>query len=259
MPWNPDQYLKFAGPRLRPGLELISHIPDLEARSVVDLGCGTGQLTALLAERWPAAKVFGVDRSGAMLAQVANAVAGTSIACVEADIAAWASKAGDRGEHFDLIYSNAALQWLDDHRTLFHRLGMLLTPGGVLAIQMPRNFDQPSHRILHETVADHGAAVDLRRSPVAAPADYYDLLAPIMADIDIWETDYLHVLDGSDPVFEWTKGTAMVPVAEALEGEALAAVETDYRTRLAKAYPKRGDGRTLFQFRRIFIVARRGA
>ena len=258
MPWNPDQYLKFAGPRLRPGIELISRIPDLQARSVVDLGCGTGQLTALLVKRWPEADVSGVDRSGAMLAQAAAATDDASIACVESDITVWASEGGDRGERFDLIYSNAALHWIDDHRTLFRRLGMLLNPGGVLAVQMPRNFDQPSHRILHETVAAH-AAVDLRRSPVATPADYFDLLSPIMADIDIWETDYLHVLDGPDPVFEWTKGTAMVPVAEALDGEALAAVEIDYRARLAKAYPRREDGRTLFPFRRIFIVARRAA
>ena len=255
MSWNPDQYLKFAGPRLRPGIELISRIPDLDARSVVDLGCGTGELTALLAKRWQKAKVSGVDRSAAMLAKAATA--DTSIARVEADIAAWASAAGDRGERFDLIYSNAALHWLEDHPTLFRQLGTLLDAGGVLAVQMPRNFDQPSHRILHETVAAHAPVVDLRRSPVASPVDYFDLLGPVMADVDIWETEYLHVLDGPDPVFEWTKGTAMVPVREVLEGETLAAVETEYRARLAEAYPKRADGHTLFPFRRIFIVARR--
>jgi trans-aconitate 2-methyltransferase len=159
----------------------------------------------------------------------------------------------------DVIFSNAALQWLPEHATLFPRLVAALAPGGVLAVQMPRNFLAPSHTAIAETVAD-GPWRDqltplLRRNPVAEPDAYYALLAPLVASLDIWQTEYLHVLEGRDPVKEWTKGTWLKTFLDALAGDERAAFEAAYAARVARAYPPQADGKTLFPFRPIFIVA----
>ncbi|HET8729283.1 MAG TPA: methyltransferase domain-containing protein [Alphaproteobacteria bacterium] len=251
MAWNPIQYLKFAGPRLQPGLDLIARLPDARAERVVDLGCGTGQLTALLGERFPGAAVAGVDSSPEMLAKAAEAHPG--IVWRQDDIATWTP-----GQPVDVIYSNAALQWLPSHETLLPRLVGQLTPGGVLAVQMPRNFRAPSHAAMRATAADGPwkGRIALREEPVLPPEAYYDLLAPRVASLEIWETEYLHVLEGPSPVLEWTRGTALLPVFEALEGQELEDFIADYSRRLDRAYPVRPDGRTLFPFRRIFLLAR---
>jgi trans-aconitate 2-methyltransferase len=181
---------------------------------------------------------------------------GVGATWVEADIGMWIP---DRA--FDLIYSNAALHWLEDHEALLPRLLGHVRPGGVLAVQMPRNFEAPSHALLRRT-AESGpwagrlaAIADWR--PVATPDRYYDLLAPHAAVLDIWETVYLHVLDGDDPVLRWTRGTALRPLMQALDETHRAAFEAAYAARLREAYPRRADGKTLFPFRRLFIVAQR--
>jgi trans-aconitate 2-methyltransferase len=254
MTWNPDRYLAFADHRTRPAIDLLARVPPRDAERVVDLGCGPGNSTRLLAERWPAAMVVGVDSSNDMLASARRS--GIAATWLEADIATWAP---DRAP--DLIYSNAALHWLGDHETLLPRLLACVAPGGVLAVQMPRNFEAPSHALLRATAesgrwADRLAgALDWR--PVAAPEWYYDLLAPHAGTLDIWETVYLHVLDGDDPVLRWTRGTALRPLLQALDGADRAAFEAAYAARLRTAYPRRVDGRTLLPFRRLFIVAQR--
>jgi trans-aconitate 2-methyltransferase len=254
MTWNPDRYLAFADHRTRPAIDLLARVPLRHAERVVDLGCGPGNSTHLLADRWPAAMVVGVDSSSDMLASARRS--GIGATWVEADIATWVP---DRAP--DLIYSNAALHWVGDHETLLPRLLACVGPGGVLAVQMPRNFEAPSHALLRATAesgpwADRLAgALDWR--PVAAPEWYYDLLAPHAGTPDIWETLYLHVLDGDDPVLRWTRGTALRPLLQALEGEDRAAFEAAYAARLRAAYPRRVDGRTLLPFRRLFIVAQR--
>jgi trans-aconitate 2-methyltransferase len=159
----------------------------------------------------------------------------------------------------DLIYANAALQWLGDHEGLLPRLLGGLRPGGALAIQMPRNFEAPSHALLREIArigpwADRLAGV-LDSPPVATPEWYYDLLAPHADTVDVWETVYLHVLDGEDPVLSWTRSTALRPVMQRLDKECFTAFEVAYAARLREAYPRRADGRTLFPFRRLFMVA----
>jgi trans-aconitate 2-methyltransferase len=252
--WQPERYLAFADQRTRPALDLLARVPLAEPARVVDLGCGPGNSTALLAQRWPEAAVVGVDRSPEMLAQAR--ASGVRATWVEADIAAWTPD-----DPLDLIYANAALQWLGEHATLWPRLLSQLHAGGVLAVQMPRNFEAPSHALLRETArsgpwADRLAGI-LERPPVAAPAWYHDLLAPHAAALDIWETEYLHVLAGDDPVLNWTRGTALRPVVQALDRDQFAAFEAAYAARLRVAYPRRPDGRTLFPFRRLFIVARR--
>ena len=252
MAWDPPQYLKFAGPRLRPALDLLQRI-DLEAPATVyDLGAGAGNVTRLIAARWPAARIVGVDGSAEMLAKAA--AESPRIEWRQADLAAWRP---DRPA--DLIYSNAALHWLDGHDELLPGLLAGLAPNGVLAVQMPRNFAAPSHTSITETALSGPwrpvLEPLLRPSPVAEPAFYYDLLAPLAASLDIWETEYLQVLDGANPVKEWTKGTWLGPLLAALDEPARSRFEAAYGERVAALYPPRGDGRTLFPFRRMFIIA----
>ena len=251
MSWNPDQYLKFSAPRLRPAIDLLAAVPATQPHTVYDLGCGAGNVTRLLAQRWPRAAVSGVDDSAAMLAKAATGLAG--VRWVRQSLADWRA---DRPA--DVIYSNAALHWLPGHEHLFPALVAQLAPGGVLAVQMPRNFSAPSHTLIADAVraGPWRARLEplLRPSPVAAPEFYFDLLAPLVAQVDIWETEYLQVLEGTDPVKEWTKGTWLKQFLDALEEPQRSAFEGDYAARLRTAYPARADGRTLFPFRRLFIV-----
>lgn len=178
----------------------------------------------------------------------------STINWIEADIARWEPQAPA-----DLIFSNAALHWLDGHETLLPRLLNFLRPGGVLAMQMPRNHGEPSHTSIYEAV-EAGPWRDrlrplLRLHPVAAPEKYAELLLPLARTIDIWETVYLHNLPGDNPVVEWTSGTGLRPVLQTLQGQERHDFLSDYAARVARAYPPRPDGLTLFPFRRLFVVA----
>lgn len=252
MTWDPKTYTAFAAPRLRPALDLLARVAATEPKLVADLGCGTGNVTRILGQRWKRARVIGVDSSAEMLAE-AGADTGRQ-AWVQADIGAW-----ECDKALDVLFSNAALHWLDDHATLFPRLMGMLAPGGTLAVQMPHNHAAPSHTCMVEAAmtgpwAERLADV-LRPSPVAAPSFYYDALAPLAASLDIWETEYLQALDGDNPVVQWTKGTALKPLLDALDEPERSLFMAEYSRRIAAAYPRRADGRTLFPFRRLFIVA----
>lgn len=254
--WDPAQYLRFADHRLRPAIDLLGRV-DLDAPGhIVDLGCGAGNVTRLLAGRWPGAAVTGVDGSTDMLTKAKAGAGGDAIRWQHADLRDW-----QPNRLVDLLFSNAALHWLDDHAALFSRLFGLLKPGGVLAVQMPRNHGAPSHTCMTEAAGAGPWAArlksHLRPSPTAVPEIYYDLLTPLAAQLDIWETEYLQVLEGENPVVEWTKGTALKPLLDALDGTERAGFLADYARRIAAAYPVRADGRTLFPFRRLFIVVRR--
>jgi trans-aconitate 2-methyltransferase len=253
VPWDPAQYLKFAGHRLRPAIDLLSRIDAEDPGEVYDLGAGAGNVTRLIKDRWPDAHVTGVDDSQEMLAKAAAAA--PEITWQRADLAAW-QPAG----RADVIYSNAALHWIVDHDRLFQDLVAALAPGGVLAVQMPRNFSAPSHTAIAEAARSGPwrarLAPLLRPAPVAEPAFYFDLLAPRVAALDIWETEYLQVLEGENPVKEWTKGTWLRPLLDALAEPERSGFEAAYAALVARAYPPRADGHTLFPFRRLFIVAR---
>ncbi|MBM3486664.1 MAG: methyltransferase domain-containing protein [Alphaproteobacteria bacterium] len=255
MDWDPNQYLAFADLRLRPALDLMARVPLARPATIVDLGCGTGAATVPLKRRWPAARVAGVDSSADMLAK-GRAVA-ADIDWVAAEIGAWRAAAP-----VDLLYSNAALHWLPDHGRLFPHLLDQVAPGGALAVQMPRMFRQPSHTLI-EDVAREGPwagrlAGLIKPPPVAEPAVYYALLAPRVARLDLWETEYQQVLEGEAQVADWTKGTWLKPFLDALAEPERSAFETEYRRRTRLAYPPLADGRTLFPFRRLFIVATKG-
>jgi len=259
MDWDPAQYLRFADERLRPGFDLLARVGTLAPGPIVELGCGTGVHTRAIAERWPDRAVSGVDGSPEMLARAASGVA-SRVAWREADIRQWSA-----AEPAALIFSNATLQWLDDHETLFPRLLRQLVPGGILAVQMPRNFDAPSHVLMRETAAEapwaERLAPLLRFDPVAPPEVYYDLLVPLArGGVDLWETEYLHVLSGAEgaesPVLTWIRGTALRPLMTSLSVAEQADFAARYDAKLKAAYARRQDGKTLLPYRRLFLVAR---
>ncbi|HEX7007303.1 MAG TPA: trans-aconitate 2-methyltransferase [Alphaproteobacteria bacterium] len=251
--WSPSQYLKFADERTRPAADLLARVPLAAPAAIVDLGCGPGNSTELLARRWPDARLIGVDSSAAMLAQAASDH--PEWIWEQADIAVWSPAAP-----VDLIFANAALHWVPDHGTLLPRLFGHVASGGALAVQMPRNFDAPSHALMRR-VAD---APRWRRRlagvvgrPVAEPAAYYDLLAPLARRLDLWESEYMHVLDGVDAILEWVRGTGLRPYLDPLDPAEREAFTDRYLAALADAYPRAADGKVLFPFKRLFLVAMR--
>jgi len=253
--WDPQQYERFKTYRDRPALDLMVQIPsDLQPREIWDIGCGTGEHAALLALRHPAAHAHGLDSSVQML-ETARARPG-GVDWVEGDIAAF-----DPPTPPDLIFTNAALQWLPDHAALFPRLVGKLAPGGVFACQMPMTFHESWHVQMREVAAEGPWAdqIGAVRSvqPLGTTAEYHNWLSPL-AEVDIWSTTYLHVLAGDDPVVEWMKGTGLRPYLQGLQDDAAReAFLAAYRARVDAAFPKQPDGTTLFPFPRLFMVARR--
>lgn len=263
--WDPQQYAKFSDHRSRPFGDLLARVGAREPSVVVDLGCGNGPLTLSLAQRWPRARIVGVDHSPQMLDAARALDAGGRAEWVEADVAGW--DADSLGEAPDVIVSNATLQWVPAHERLLTTWADSLAPDGWLAIQVPGNFDAPSHALMREVAADHPAADRLARAldrlTVASPAEYLELLAAAGLEVDGWETTYQHVLDPlgqqANPALEWVRATGLRPVLEALPDKAERdALLGDYDARLRAAYPRTPIG-VLFPFRRIFAVGHRPA
>ncbi|MEU1017561.1 trans-aconitate 2-methyltransferase [Streptomyces sp. NPDC005898] len=267
--WDPRQYLRHGDHRARPFLDLLERVPELPAAGgrpprVADLGCGPGTLTRLLARRWPDAHLTGLDNSPQMLAEAERFAGPTDgggrLDFAAADAARWAPAPGT----YDLILSNATLQWVPGHPDSFPAWIAALTPGGTFAFQVPGNFDAPSHVLMRE-LAESGSwrkrlGGRLRHADaVLTPAAYLERLTGLGCEVDAWETTYLHVLKGPDPVLDWVKGTGLVPVLTALgdDAEAREAFLAEYGALLREAYPA-GDHGTVFPFRRVFAVARRG-
>ncbi len=252
MAWDPGTYLSFEAERTRPAVELLARVPNASPAHVADLGCGPGNSTALLAERWPNAYVEGIDSSPDMLAEAAKSAVRAQ--WVKANIAAWTPK-----DDTDVIFANAAFQWLPDHDRLLPRLMSFIGKGGTLAFQVPRNFDDPCHTFIHSVAQEGPWAAKLRHVRdwwnVFAPEDYFAILEPHAAHIDIWETRYVQVLEGDDAVYRWMSGTGLRPFAAALEGAEREAFLAEYKSRVGQAYPRRASGKTLYPFRRLFAVA----
>jgi trans-aconitate 2-methyltransferase len=253
MAWDPDAYMTFGNERTRPAIELLARVPLRAPIRIIDLGCGPGNSTALLAARWPDANIDGLESSPEMLAKArASKVRATWI---EGDVESWSP-----ATLYDVVFSNAALHWIGDHHALLPRLMSHVADGGALAFQIPRNFDAPSHVLMRE-VANGGPwaakLANTKRVNVLSPDDYFDIFAPLAESLDIWETRYLHVLEGEDPVLAWVSGTGLRPFLQPLDSEERETFVAQYRARLRGAYPRRKDGRTLFPFQRLFVVAQR--
>ncbi|MET0555049.1 MAG: trans-aconitate 2-methyltransferase [Vicinamibacteria bacterium] len=251
--WSAAQYLRFEDERTRAARDLLAQIPRADARAVVDLGCGPGNSTELLVRRWPQAAVTGVDSSTDMLRQARERL--PAHAFVEADVASWDPPTGT-----DVLFANAVFQWVPGHLAQLQRLLRALPPGGVLAVQMPDNLDEPSHVLMREvasrepwraTLADHARTRDV----LPPPGGYYDALQPLASRVDVWHTVYNHVLADAAAIVEWVKGTGLRPFVDPLEPAARAAFLAAYTDAIARAYPPQADGKVLLRFPRIFIVA----
>jgi trans-aconitate 2-methyltransferase len=256
MVWDVARYEAFRSERARPFFDLLARVPNARVRRVVDLGCGTGELTRRLCERWPEAEVMGVDSSAEMLAVAERAAGnGHGLRFEKTDLATWAPDAP-----VDVVFSNAALHWVEDHGPLVERLAGFLAPGGTLAVQMPANFDAASHVLLAETVADgpwaERLAGTMRRHAVHPLGFYVERLLAAGLTVDAWETVYLHLLHGDDAVLSWVSGTALRPILALLDADEARRFSAEYGARLAAAYPRTPHG-TLFPFRRIFFVAQK--
>lgn len=256
MSWDPDRYLGFVDLRSRPGLELIARIAHEGPERVVDLGCGAGQLTAVLARRWPQAEVWGIDSSPEMLERARSQFAGPEWSTIEwrlADIGTW------REGPVDIIFSNAALHWMPDHKLLFPSLMQNLLQRGVLAVQMPDNWNEPSHRLIGQLVDyprwRQRVAPAFTRNPVNSANDYRRWLEPYATEIDIWRTTYYHHLEGTDPVLTWVKGSVLGPILAKLDEDEMADFERELAACYSEAYTTTVGGATVFPFSRLFIVA----
>ncbi|MEV4614393.1 methyltransferase domain-containing protein [Kitasatospora sp. NPDC049258] len=254
--WDPSQYLRYADQRTRPLHELLARVPELPpAPTVLDIGCGPGNSTAVLRERWPDAAITGIDTSAEMLATARTAAGEPTADYLLADAARYDPAPAAP----DLIASNATLQWVEGHLDLLPRWAGALRPGGVIAFQVPGNFDRPSHTLLAELRRSPrwraALGEDRIRAGVPAPDAYLAALLDAGCTADVWETTYLTLLPGPDPVLEWTKGTALRPVLELLADPVeRAAFLAEYAALLREAYPAGPHG-TVFPFRRIFAVA----
>lgn len=247
--WNPSLYLKFADERTRPAAELTARIVQQPVKLAVDLGCGPGNSTALLRAAWPEARIIGVDNSAAMLAQAAKALPDCEF--ITANIEDW-----QPSEPADVIYANASLQWLTEHQTLFPRLVRQLANSGVLAVQMPDNWQEPSHTLMRQ-VAEELGFPESGRQPLPSVQQYYDMLTNSGCEVDIWRTTYYHSLESHQAIVDWLQATGLRPYLQDLDEAEKNVFLERYLTLLQQHYPLQCDGKVLLLFPRLFIVARR--
>jgi trans-aconitate 2-methyltransferase len=253
--WDPHLYLQFSGERSRPFVDLVSHVA-AEPRTIVDLGCGPGHLTAVLRALWPEARIHGVDSSADMINTATGDNTDSDASYELADVATW-----EPVDPVDLIVSNALFQWIPDQLAVIERLSTHVEPGGTFALQVPRNYAAPSHTLLHEIASQPPYGEHTRGIPTdrgVDPSTYLELFATFGWDVDVWETTYLHVLQGEDPVFDWISGTGARPVLQALPADLREEFAVTYKAALRDAYPARPWG-TVLPFTRTFAVARRPA
>ncbi len=253
MTWSAAQYTRFEDERTRPVRDLVAAIPRHDVRTAVDLGCGPGNSTEVLAARYPTANVSGLDSSDDMIHAARERLPGITFDV--ADITDWQASTP-----VDVILANASLQWLPDHANLYPRLVAQLSDGGCLAVQTPDNLTEPAHRIAREVAADgswSGKLAGIAHPDRHEAAWYYALLAPLCARVDVWRTTYFHPLQGHDAIVEWFKGSALRPYLAPLDEDERLHFLATYRQRITGAYPLLSDGRVLLPFPRLFLVATR--
>jgi trans-aconitate 2-methyltransferase len=251
--WSPSQYLRFEEERTRPARDLLAQVPLDAPRRVVDMGCGPGNSTQLLATRWPKAEIIGLDSSETMLESARRRL--PDLAFALADAASWTPEPAT-----DVVFANAIYQWLPNHIEVLPRVLAGLAPGGALAVQVPDNLAEPTHRLMREVGESMQFArkfAGAARTPLAPARDYYEALRPAASRVDVWHTIYVHVLDGPEAIIDWLRGTGLGPVLARLdEGEKDTYLDA-YLSAVAKAYPRTSDGKVLLRFPRLFMVALR--
>jgi len=249
--WSPTLYARFEDERTRPARDLVAQVPLTDARHIVDMGCGPGNSTELLVERWPGARTVGLDSSPAMLEEARRRLPQATFAL--ADAATWMPEAST-----DLVFANAIYQWVPDHLEVLPKMLAAMREGACLAVQMPDNLAEPTHRLMREVAANGPWAEkleDAARLPLPAPHVYYDALKPFASRIDIWHSIYNHVLDNAAAIVDWVKSTGLRPFLDPLAPDERTAFLADYTARIAMAYPPNVDGKVLLRFPRLFIVA----
>ena len=249
--WSAAQYLKFEDERTRPARDLLARIPVERPKRVIDIGCGPGNSTGVLVERWPQAEVFGFDTSPDMIDKARARLPGRTFAL--ADAATW-----EPAQPVDVIFANAVFQWLPEHWTVFQRLMGFLAPGGALAVQMPDNRSEPSHALMDEAAAAMPFGQKIAgagRGLLPKVGFYYDQLIAFSTQLDIWHTVYNHLLADAAAIVEWVKATGLKPYLDLLDEAEQRQFLTAYRERIAAAYPPQADAKVLLRFPRLFIVA----
>lgn len=251
--WNPGLYRQFEAERTRPARELLARIPTQEVSRATDLGCGPGNSTELLLRAWPEAIITGLDSSEAMLAEARQRL--PQCRFIQGDFRHWQAELPQQ-----VIYANASLQWASDHETLLPRLVNQLAGGGSLAIQMPDNLDEPSHRLMREVAArapwrDAIASGADDRKQLLSAGCYYDLLTRSGCEVDIWRTTYYHRMNDVQAISRWLRATGLRPFLSALDEQGQESFLAAYQEALSDAYPRQADGEILLAFPRLFIVA----
>ncbi|MGV3016743.1 methyltransferase domain-containing protein [Rothia sp. 88186D007BW] len=257
--WNPTQYLRYNSERTRPFIDLLAHVPQQGPSLIVDLGCGPGNSTALLHERWPQARIVGVDGSAEMIAAAQAANSNPLVGYRHQTIEKWLADAEKGGQAPDLIVSNAVFHWIENHVELMPRIAQTLAPGGSFAFQVAGNFLEPTHALLRQLAAESQFAPFISTKlidSVTPAATYLEVLSGEGWEVDAWETTYQHVLQGEDPVYDWLAGAGARPVLTSLPEGVRQEFEQRYRAALREAYPASSVG-TILPFRRIFVVAQR--
>jgi trans-aconitate 2-methyltransferase len=252
MSWSPSQYLRFEDERTRPAAELLARVPIEQPKRVLDVGCGPGNSTGLLAARYPQAEIVGLDSSPEMIAAARKRL--PVLEFVTTDIHGYTPRTP-----FDLIYGNAVFQWVRDHPEVLVRLFATCPPGGVLAVQMPDNLNEPTHMLM-AAVARGGPwrekfATPMPREAIPPPSAYYDRLRPLASSVDTWHTTYYHVLADAAAIVDWLKATGLRPWLERLDEDERAAYLAAYLDRIAETHPPLTDGKVMLRFPRLFIVA----
>lgn len=253
--WDAQAYLQFANERTQPALDLASRVNLARPQRIVDLGCGPGNSTAMLRRRWPQAEVIGLDNSEDMIAAATEAYPEGK--WLQADIAEWTAPVP-----VNLLFSNAALQWVPDHARLLPHLWDLVAAGGALAVQVPAHHHSAVREMILAVAGDpawsHLMAAPSRAMSIEPPAFYYGVLQPLASHLEMWETEYYHFLEGPEAIVEWFRATGLRPFLGALENrEQELAFEAKLLERFTRHYPRQPDGKVLFTFRRLFFVAYR--
>jgi trans-aconitate 2-methyltransferase len=249
--WDTSLYRRFEDERTRPAADLLARVGAERAGLVVDLGCGPGNSTELLARRFPGAELVGVDTSPAMLEAARKRLPDARFE--QADVATWAPPRG-----CDVIFANAVLHWVPDHAALYPRLIEQLAPGGWLAVQVPDNFGEPSHTAMRTAAGAWSRVVEeaeTERTAIGSFEDHWGWLAPRCRSVDLWRTTYVHPLDGPDAIVDWLRSTGLRPYLSRLDTEAARTFEARYRDEIVRAYPQQPDGKVLLRFPRLFVVA----